>query len=108
MLHTKRRCESNLTPHPASLREAGLLMRRTIVLLATMALTLLVASGVRLAVFWDARDKRSVDAALLIGTSALLAQLLLEEGHRKSSREFIGNSLPTVSVGRSHNVRGSK
>src|ERR671915_2413233 len=36
--------------HPAPLRKAALLMRRTIVLLATMALTLLVASGVALAV----------------------------------------------------------
>ena len=36
---------------PAHLqRKAGLLMRRTIVLLASMALTLLVASGVALAV----------------------------------------------------------
>src|SRR5918995_473221 len=37
------------TSHPAPLRKAALLMRRTIVLLATMALTLLVASGVALA-----------------------------------------------------------
>jgi hypothetical protein len=59
-------------------------MRRTIVLLATMALTRLVASGVGLAVFWDARDQRSGDAPLLMVSSALLAQLLLEEGHRKS------------------------
>src|SRR5215208_7121660 len=36
--------------HPAPLRKAALLMRRTILLLATMALTLLVASGVALAV----------------------------------------------------------
>src|ERR671911_413459 len=35
--------------HPAPLRKAALLMRRTIVLLATMALTVLVASGVALA-----------------------------------------------------------
>src|SRR5215203_911655 len=42
---------SLITPHPAPLpRKAGLPMRRTIVLLATMALTLLVASGVALAV----------------------------------------------------------
>ena len=34
---------------PCPLKEGGLLMRRTIVLLATMALTLLVASGVVLA-----------------------------------------------------------
>src|SRR5215208_7794284 len=38
------------TSHPAPLRKAALLMRSTIVLLATMALTLLVASGVALAV----------------------------------------------------------
>src|ERR671911_968836 len=37
------------TSHPAPLRKAALLMRRTIVLLAAMALTLLVASGVALA-----------------------------------------------------------
>src|SRR5215218_6029749 len=36
--------------HPAPLRKAALLMRRTIVLLVTMALTLLVASGVALAI----------------------------------------------------------
>src|SRR5215217_7398431 len=35
---------------PCPLKEGGLLMRRTIVLLSTMALTLLVASGVALAV----------------------------------------------------------
>src|SRR5215211_5894041 len=34
---------------PCPLKEGGLLMRRTIVLLATMALTVLVASGVVLA-----------------------------------------------------------
>src|SRR5918993_5362221 len=46
-----RREASLITPHPAPLtRRAGLPMRRTIVLLATMALTLLVASGVALAV----------------------------------------------------------
>src|SRR5215204_2767629 len=50
-LLTKGRRESSLiTPHPAPLRKASLPMRRTIVLLATMALTLLVASGVALAV----------------------------------------------------------
>src|SRR5215207_1409456 len=49
MLLIKGRRESNLTPHPAPYRKAGLLMRRTIVLLAAMALTLLVASGVALA-----------------------------------------------------------
>ena len=38
------------TTHAAPLRKAALLMRRTIVLLATMALTVLVASGVALAV----------------------------------------------------------
>src|SRR5215208_3566400 len=38
------------TSHPAPLRKAALLMRSTIVLLATMALTLLVASGVALAI----------------------------------------------------------
>src|SRR5918995_722525 len=37
------------TSHPAPLRKAALLMRSTIVLVATMALTLLVASGVVLA-----------------------------------------------------------
>ena len=46
-----RREASLITPHPAPLtRKAGLPMRRTIVLLATMALTLLVASGMALAV----------------------------------------------------------
>src|SRR5215213_2180794 len=50
-LLTKGRRESSLiTPHPAPLRKASLPMRRTIVLLATMILTLLVASGVALAV----------------------------------------------------------
>src|SRR5829696_591694 len=53
MLLTKGRREASLTtlltpPHLP--RKAALLMRRTIVLLATMALTLLVASGVALAV----------------------------------------------------------
>ena len=43
------RREYDLTPHPAPLRKAGLLMRRTILLLAAMALTLLVVSGVALA-----------------------------------------------------------
>src|SRR5919112_1352494 len=43
------RRECGLTPHPAPLRKAGLLMRRTILLLAAIALTLLVASGVALA-----------------------------------------------------------
>jgi RTX calcium-binding nonapeptide repeat (4 copies) len=37
------------TSHHAPLRKAALLMRRTILLVATMALTLLVASGVALA-----------------------------------------------------------
>src|SRR5918993_48429 len=47
MLLTKGCREASLiTPHHAPLRREGLLMRRTIVLLATMALTLLVASGV--------------------------------------------------------------
>jgi hypothetical protein len=53
MLLIKGRCESCpttlLTPPPYE-RKAGLPMRRTILLLATMALTLLVASGVALAV----------------------------------------------------------
>src|SRR5215207_1502473 len=44
------RRESNLTPHPAPLiRKADSLMRRTILLVASMALTLLMASGVALA-----------------------------------------------------------
>src|SRR5215217_4025679 len=47
MLLIKGRRESSLiTPHLGPLRKAGLTMRRTILLLATMALTLLVASGV--------------------------------------------------------------
>jgi hypothetical protein len=48
----KGRLEASLiTPHPAPLtRKAGLPMRRTILLVATMALTLLVASGMALAV----------------------------------------------------------
>ena len=51
MLLIKGRRESSLiTPHLGPLRKAGLTMRRTILLLATMALTLLVASGVALAV----------------------------------------------------------
>src|SRR5918993_426542 len=42
---------SLIPPHPAPLaRKAGLPMRRTILLVATMALTLLVASGVAWAV----------------------------------------------------------
>src|SRR5215216_4308541 len=45
-----RRESSLITPHYAPLRKADLPMRRTIVLLATMALTVLVASGVALAV----------------------------------------------------------
>src|SRR5215213_8329406 len=45
-----RRALQPTAPHPAPLRKAGVLMRRTIMLLATMALTLLVASGVALAV----------------------------------------------------------
>jgi Ca2+-binding RTX toxin-like protein len=51
MLLIKGRCESSLiTSHPAPLRKASLPMRRTIVLLATMTLTLLAASGLALAV----------------------------------------------------------
>src|ERR687890_704423 len=50
LLLTKGRREASLTTHPAPLtRKAALLMRRTIVLVATMALTVLVASGVALA-----------------------------------------------------------
>src|SRR5215210_2209067 len=52
MLPIKGRRELSLTPlltPPHLPRKAGLLMRRTIVLLATMSLTLLVASGVVLA-----------------------------------------------------------
>src|SRR5215212_1364543 len=51
MLLTKGRRESSLIiPHPAPLtRKAGLLMRHLIVLVSTMALTLLVVSGVALA-----------------------------------------------------------
>jgi hypothetical protein len=55
MLLIKGRRESSLTtpltpPHLLQgTRKAGLLMRRTILLLATMSLTLLVASGVALA-----------------------------------------------------------
>src|SRR5215203_3158967 len=49
MLLKPGRRESSLTPHPAPLtRKAGLFMRRTIPLLATMALTLLLASGLAL------------------------------------------------------------
>src|SRR5215203_2703035 len=52
MLLIKGRCESDLstplTPPPYQ-RKAGLFMRRTVLLLATMALTLLVASGIALA-----------------------------------------------------------
>src|SRR5215204_2782126 len=49
MLLKPGRRESSRTPHPAPLpRKAGLFMRRTIALLATMALTLLVASGLAL------------------------------------------------------------
>src|SRR5687767_5311271 len=47
MLLTKGRREASLiTPHHAPLRREGLPMRRNLLLLATMALTLLVASGV--------------------------------------------------------------
>src|SRR5215204_2940345 len=49
LLNPGRR-ERGLTPHPAPLRKAALVMRRTIVLLATVALTVLVASGVGWAV----------------------------------------------------------
>src|SRR5918994_6345264 len=52
MLLIKGRRESSVTTHltpPPYQRKAGLFMRRTIPLLATMALTLLVASGVTLA-----------------------------------------------------------
>src|SRR5918994_2257580 len=49
MLLKPGRRESSRTPHPAPLpRKAGLFMRRTMPLLATMALTLLVASGLAL------------------------------------------------------------
>src|SRR5215211_4413738 len=49
MLLKPGRRESSRTPHPAPLpRKAGLFMRRTIPLLATMALNLLVASGLAL------------------------------------------------------------
>ena len=53
MLLIKGRRESSFTTHltpPPYQRKAGLFMRRTIPLLATMALTMLVASGVALAV----------------------------------------------------------
>src|SRR5215211_6064663 len=50
LLRPGRRERALHTPHPAPLRKAEALMRRTILLLATMALTLLVASGVALAV----------------------------------------------------------
>ena len=53
MLLIKGRREASLTTlltPPPYQRKAALLMRRTILLLATMALTLLVASGVALAV----------------------------------------------------------
>src|ERR671910_2799502 len=46
--------------HPAPLRKAALLMRHTILLLATMALTLLVASGVALAAIGSAGAQSSV------------------------------------------------
>src|SRR5215212_5037361 len=50
MLLKPGRRESSRTPHPAPLtRKAGLFMRRTLLLLTTMALTLLVASGLALA-----------------------------------------------------------
>src|ERR687897_188789 len=50
MLLIKGAVSKALLQHsPRPLKEGGLLMRRTIVLLATMALTLLVASGVALA-----------------------------------------------------------
>src|SRR5215216_3228369 len=52
MLLIKGRCESSLTTllTPPHVRKAALLMRRTILLLATTAVTLLMASGVALAV----------------------------------------------------------
>src|ERR687896_1660683 len=51
LLMKGRREASLITPHPAPLtRKGGLPMRRTILLVATMALTLLVASGMALAV----------------------------------------------------------
>jgi Ca2+-binding RTX toxin-like protein len=50
MLLIKGHRESIHTPHAAPLRKVGLPMGRTTLLLATMALTLLVASGVALAV----------------------------------------------------------
>src|SRR5829696_4489083 len=63
MLLIKGRCESDLstplTP-PAYQRKAGLFMRRTIPLLATMALTLLVASGLALAGVGSAEAKSLV------------------------------------------------
>src|ERR687898_245989 len=46
--------------HPAPLRKAALLMRRTIVLFTTMALTLLVASGVVLAAVGSAQAANKV------------------------------------------------
>jgi parallel beta-helix repeat protein len=62
MLLIKGRREGSLiTPHSAPLGKAGLPMRRTIMLLATMALTLLVASGVVLgAAIGSAGAKSSV------------------------------------------------
>src|SRR5829696_3721556 len=60
MLLKPGRRESSLTPHPAPLpRKAGLFMRRTIPLLATVALTLLVASGVALAATIDSASADS-------------------------------------------------
>ena len=49
LLKGRREC-SLITPHSAPLRKAGLPMRRTILLLATTTLSVLVASGVALAV----------------------------------------------------------
>ena len=56
-----RRESSLITPHHAPLRREGLPMRRNLLLLATMALTLLVASGVVLgAAIGSAGAKSSV------------------------------------------------
>jgi Ca2+-binding RTX toxin-like protein len=66
MLLIKGRREFGFTPHPALFRKAGSLMRRTILLLASMALTLLVASGVALAVV----KVRGPGHDTLVGTNA--------------------------------------
>src|SRR5918997_5066608 len=74
------RRESTPTPHPAPLpRKAALLMRRTILLMATMALTLLVASGVALTATTTFSNPSSIGIVDATQTAASPASLYPSE-----------------------------